>query len=296
VFLVTAATGQQGGATARALLADGRTTRVLVRDPDSAAAKALAAAGAEMVVGDLDDPASLRAACTGARAVFSMQSPVWGATGMDSETERGRGSNLVEAALASGVETFVHSSVSGVGHHREVAGWAEGEWSAFEDYWENKLFTCDLVRNAGFQSFTLVLPSTFMNHQMFDPANFVENRLLTVIAADKLIPLIAVEDIGKASAAAMTDPDRFNGVDLDLAGDLLTMNQVVEVMSRVDGQHYEAVSASIDEAVAAGMNPMQARGVSFQNVLTMPARPEIARSYGLELLDWESYLRQTRSG
>ncbi|WP_237080152.1 NmrA family NAD(P)-binding protein [Myxococcus xanthus] len=64
--LVTAATGRQGGATARALLAEGSTSvRVLVRNPEVPNARALAA-GAEVVVGDLDDLASLRAACAGA--------------------------------------------------------------------------------------------------------------------------------------------------------------------------------------------------------------------------------------
>ncbi|QDF02071.1 NmrA family NAD(P)-binding protein [Myxococcus xanthus] len=65
--LVTAATGRQGGTTARALLAEGSTSvRVLVRNPEVPNARALAAAGAEVVVGDLDDLASLRAACAGA--------------------------------------------------------------------------------------------------------------------------------------------------------------------------------------------------------------------------------------
>src|SRR5690348_6809492 len=165
--LVTAATGRQGGATARALLAGGKTSvRVMVRDPDAPNARALAAAGAEVVVGDLDDPASLRAACAGARAVFSMQSPTLTATGVDFSKERQQGKNLVEAALAGGVGTFVHTATSGVGDHRNVEGWAEGRWKSHEDYWENKLATCELVRSAGFDSWTIVLPSTFMDQPM----------------------------------------------------------------------------------------------------------------------------------
>jgi len=125
----------QGGATARALLADGSTSvRVMVRTPEAPNAKALAAAGAEVVVGDLDDPASLRTACAGARAVFSMQSPIMSATGIDYSKERQQGRNLVEAALAEGVGTFVHTATSGVGDHREVEGWAEGRWKSHEGW------------------------------------------------------------------------------------------------------------------------------------------------------------------
>ena len=57
--LVIGATGQQGGATARHLLERGRTVRALVRDPASPAAMALGRAGADLVMGDLDDPSSL---------------------------------------------------------------------------------------------------------------------------------------------------------------------------------------------------------------------------------------------
>lgn len=138
--LVTAATGRQGGATARALLAEGGTrVRVMVRNPKAPNAKALAAAGAEVVVGDFDEPASLRAACAGARAVFSMQSPLISTTGVDYSKELQQGRNLVEAALAEGVETFVHTATSGVGDHRNVEGWAEGRWKSHETYWRTSL-------------------------------------------------------------------------------------------------------------------------------------------------------------
>lgn len=231
--LVTAATGRQGGATARALLAEGSTSvRVMVRNPEAPTAQALAAAGAEVVVGDLDDPASLRAACAGARAVFSMQSPILSATGVDYSKERQQGRNLVEAALAEGIGTFVHTATSGVGDHRNVEGWAEGRWKSHEEYWENKLATCDLVRNAGFKHWTLILPATFMDHPMLDPTGFVDGRrLITVIRTERPIALIAPEDIGKAAAAAINDPVTFNGVTLQLAGDLLTLPQLAEILA-----------------------------------------------------------------
>ncbi|OHV45251.1 hypothetical protein BCD48_23210 [Pseudofrankia sp. BMG5.36] len=60
------ATGQQGGAVARALLERGRTVHALVRDPDRPAARELRDAGAVVVTGDLDD----RAAMTDTPAVF----------------------------------------------------------------------------------------------------------------------------------------------------------------------------------------------------------------------------------
>ena len=206
--LVTAATGRQGGATARALLQAGTANvRALVRNRDSTSAQALAQAGAQLLVGDLDDPTSLRAACAGARAVFSMQSPIVSETGVDFSKERKQGRNLVEAALAEGVHTFVHTATSGVGDHRNVEGWAEGRWKSHEDYWENKLATCELVRGAGFQSWTIILPGTFMDHAMLDPAGFADGRrLITVIRTDRPLSLIAPQDIKKRRRQRSTRP------------------------------------------------------------------------------------------
>ncbi|QDF03614.1 NmrA family NAD(P)-binding protein [Myxococcus xanthus] len=294
--LVTAATGRQGGATARALLAEGSTpVRVMVRNPKEPNAKALAAAGAEVVVGDLDDPASLRAACAGARAVFSMQSPIISTTGVDYSKELQQGRNLVEAALAEGVETFVHTATSGVGDHRNVEGWAEGRWKSHETYWENKLATCDLVRSAGFKHWTLILPATFMDHPMLDPAGFVDGRrLLTVIRTDQTIALVAPEDIGKAAAAALNNPATFNGVTLQLASDLLTLPQIAEVLSRLDGKEYIVQVSTVEEAVAAGLHPGVAQGLTYMNVAPVLARPEIARSYGLSPMSFETWARKRR--
>lgn len=294
--LVTAATGRQGGATARALLAEGHpSVRVMVRNPDAPNARALAAAGAEVVVGDLDNPASLRAACAGARAVFSMQSPIVSATGVDFSKEREQGKNLVEAAIAEGVDTFVHTATVGVGEHRQVEGWAEGRWKSHEDYWENKFATCERVRNAGFAHWTLLLPGTFMDHAMLDPSGFAEGRrLITVIRTDRPLELIAPEDIGKAAAAAINDPATFHGVTLQLAGELLTLPQVVEILSRLDGKEYVVQSGTAEEAIAAGMHPSVARGLMFVNAAPVLARPEIVRSYGLSPMRFETWARQQR--
>ena len=50
-FLVFGATGQQGGAVARALRAQGREVRAFVRDPHSEKAQALRAAGITLAAG-----------------------------------------------------------------------------------------------------------------------------------------------------------------------------------------------------------------------------------------------------
>jgi len=73
VIAVVGATGAQGGGLVRAILADpagGFSARAIVRDPQSDKARALAALGAEVVAGDIDDEASLTRALQGAWGAY----------------------------------------------------------------------------------------------------------------------------------------------------------------------------------------------------------------------------------
>ena len=77
---------------------------------------ALTALGAEIVVGDLKDPASLATACRGSRAVISTASSVPSSQEGDSiESVDGRGQlNLIAAAEQAGVGHFILVSFPGV--------------------------------------------------------------------------------------------------------------------------------------------------------------------------------------
>src|SRR5258708_12990509 len=68
--LGTGATGQQGGAVARALLSRGHRVKALTRKPDSDAARQLMSAGADLVTGDLGDAASVLKAASGVSTMF----------------------------------------------------------------------------------------------------------------------------------------------------------------------------------------------------------------------------------
>ena len=107
-ILVTGATGAQGGSVARHLLGrGGYTVRCLTRNPDSEKAGALQQAGAEIVRGDLDDPASLRSALDGCQAVFGVTN-FW--EHFNKEYEQGR--NLMDVVAATNsVEHFVFSTL-----------------------------------------------------------------------------------------------------------------------------------------------------------------------------------------
>jgi uncharacterized protein YbjT (DUF2867 family) len=73
IIAVVGATGAQGGGLVRAILSDPDhpfVARAITRDVNSAKARELAALGAEVVAGDVDDPESLRRAFDGAYGAY----------------------------------------------------------------------------------------------------------------------------------------------------------------------------------------------------------------------------------
>lgn len=300
--LVTGATGRQGGATARALRAAGVPVRALVRDPATDRAKAVEALGAELVTGDLHDRDSVIRAAKGARAVFSVQMPAFTADGPDFDGEMTQGVNLVAGAKAAGVPQFVHTSVSGAGQHTETPGWAEGRWAPMEPYYATKAGIQQRVREAGFEHWTLIKPGFFMENFLPSMAFLfprgIEGGLVSVLNPETRLSLAAVDDIGRAAAAAIAGPERFDGVELELASDYLSMTEIAEVLSRALGTQVSAPDMTEEEAFAAGM-PAMGAAHEMMNVAGHPARPQYARDLGIPLTSFEEWAQehmQARTG
>ncbi|WP_151771863.1 NmrA family NAD(P)-binding protein [Streptomyces abyssomicinicus] len=293
--LVTGATGKQGGATARALLAAGVPVRALVRDPATDRAKAVEALGAELVTGDLHDLDSVVRAARGARAVFSVQMPAVTPEGFDFDGEVTQGVNLIEGAKAAGVQQFVYTSATGVGRHTGTPGWAEGRWASLEPPLGAKSTIQDRVRTAGFPHWTLLKPGFFMENFLPSMAFLfprgIEGGLVSVLRPETRLSLVAVDDIGGAAAAAIAAPERFDGVELELASDHLSMKEIAEVLSRAVGTRLSAPDMTEEEAFAAGM-PAMGAGHEWLNVAPQPGRPQYARDLGIPLTSFEEWARR----
>ena len=114
--LVVGSTGVIGRPTIERLLRDGHHVRALIREPSSA--PSLIRLGAEPIVGDLLDPASLGKAADGVDVVVNVSSAI--PTGRDATIDSWRvndavrttgTSNLVTACVGAGVVRLIHTSV-----------------------------------------------------------------------------------------------------------------------------------------------------------------------------------------
>src|SRR5262252_9227549 len=116
--LVVGATGVLGRSVVRALRAKGARVRALA--PSEERACVVAKAGAEPVVADLFDVASLRRAVAGSSAILHLATRIPGADQLrrraawhENDRIRIEGTrNLVELALAESIETLIYPSVT----------------------------------------------------------------------------------------------------------------------------------------------------------------------------------------
>jgi uncharacterized protein YbjT (DUF2867 family) len=222
VVLVTGGTGSQGGATITHLLAAKKVrVRVLTRNLESPKAKSLAARGVELAKGDFEDVASLRTALAGVSAAYSVQQ--WTEKGGTAAEER-NGKRFADAVKASGSPHLVYSSAEGVERNSGLAHY-ESKW-AIEQH----------IRDLGLPA-TILRPVGLMD--AFGVPAMQRGMFLGIFRANFGISLpvqfVATYDIGWFAARALEDPERYAGRVIPLAGDALSIGDIIKTFRTVTG-------------------------------------------------------------
>ena len=220
LILVSGATGKQGGAVARRLLDAGLRVRAMTRKPEGEAARALAARGAEVVRGDLDDPSSLERALAGAWGAFAVQNTWEG--GVVKEEEQGK--RMAEVARKSGVQHYVYTSVGSA--HRKTG----------IPHFDNKWRVEETVRALGFPSHVILRPVFFMENLIGPGFGLPEGKLRIALPPTRTLQMVAVDDIGQYGARAFIRHDELRGKEIDLASDELTLPDAAKMLTEVLGK------------------------------------------------------------
>ena len=216
------ATGRQGGAVTRRLLDGGWRVRALTRSPSSSAARACAAAGADVVQGDMGDRASLDAAFAGADGVYSVQNPF--ESGVDAEVQQGK--NVAAAAHRAKVPHVVYGSAGTGAPGTGVASW------------ESKLEIEAYMRELDLP-LTVLRPMAFMElmtDKAFYPAISTWHVMPKLLGGATLVPCTAVDDVAAVAAIAFAERERFVGRDLPLAADLRSIDECRGIYRQVLGR------------------------------------------------------------
>jgi uncharacterized protein YbjT (DUF2867 family) len=213
-ILVTGATGTQGGAVARELLARGFNVRGLTRNPNSEKAQLLTELGVTVVKGDYDDARSLAAAMQGVHGVFGVT--IWGPYGTEKEVEHGR--QLIDAAKLARVEHFVFTSV------------AEAETQTGIPHFDSKYEVEKILYDSGL-NYSIVRPVEFMNNIHYTKETVMGGVLTDPRDSSKRHQWIAARDIGFFVGEMFDNPDKWIGQSINIAGDEMTIAEYAQVLS-----------------------------------------------------------------
>src|SRR5258705_1655537 len=281
--VVTGSTGNQGGAVARGLLEGGHKVRAVTRDPNSSQAKSLANAGATLVAASLEDTVAITKALEGATSLFAMTTPFGG--GVDAETRQGV--VAADAAKAAGVH-LVFNSVGSANRQTGVP------------HFDSKYEVERHIARIGVRA-TILAPVYFMENLSFGKEQLAQGIYAAALPPTRTLAQVAVADIGAVAVRVLQDAGRFTGKRFDLAGDELTGNDVVAILSRVTGRPFAYYQVPLD-VIRQGMGEDGAKmyewfdrvGFAVDRAALHREFPDVAfhdfESW-VKALDWNAFLQ-----
>lgn len=282
MILVVGATGMLGGTILRRLLERGETVRALVRD--SFAEQTLKDAGAETVLGDLKDPASLPPACEGISTLITTANSA-GRGGVDNiETVDLEGNhNLIEAASRSGVEHFVFVSAEGADPESPVP------------FLRAKGLTSKRLRDSG-MAYTVLVPNLYMD--VWIPlvmlAPVASGRPVTIVGeGTRKHYLVAVDDVA-GFAVATADDEAARNRDLLIGGpEALSWRDVISIFERVNGVRLQVNSLQPGEPMPGFPEAVSGlmAGLEAYDSPAPISRGEAQGTFGVRLTSLEEFLR-----
>ncbi|MBI4248681.1 MAG: NmrA/HSCARG family protein [Elusimicrobia bacterium] len=249
IIAVLGATGAQGGGLVRAILSDKSgqfAARAITRDPGSDKAKALAAAGAEVIQADVDNAASLRAAFQGAYGAYCVTF-FWAHFSPEKELEQAKA--MAEAAKAAGLKHVIWSSLDDT---RKKVPLSDNRMPTLKGKYKVPHFDAKGEADRFFLESgvpaTILLTSFYWDNFIYfgmGPKKGPDGKFSIVLPmGDAKLPGIAAEDIGGCALGVFKKGAALAGKKVGIAGEHLTGAQMAEKFSKALGQPvaYNAVS------------------------------------------------------
>jgi uncharacterized protein YbjT (DUF2867 family) len=306
IICVTGATGAQGGGLVRAILNDQQSefaVRAITRDPNSDKAVALAKLGAQVVKADIDDVESLAKAFEGAYGAFCLTN-YW--EHFSPEKEMAQASNLAEAAKKASVQHVIWSSLDDT---RKFIPLSDDRMPTLMGNYKVPHFDAKGESEKFFTSSGL--PYTIL-HTVFYWDNFIffglgpkrsaDGKLaITFPMADKKLPGIAVEDIGKCAYGIFKAGNEYIGKTVGIAGGHLTGKEMADGLSAVVGEQvvYNDVPPEVYRSFgfpgADDMGNMFQFKRDFEEYYTKSRDISLSRKLNPSLLSFEQWLDKNKA-
>jgi uncharacterized protein YbjT (DUF2867 family) len=301
IIAVVGATGAQGGGLVRAIQRDpagGFTARAVTRDPNSDKAKALASLGAEVVAGDVDDVPSLERAFAGAYGAYCVTF-YW--AHMSPERELAQAKGMAAAAQNAALKHVIWSTLEDT---RRLIPLTDDRMPTLMGKY--KVPHYDAKGEANHYFTDAALPVTLL-HTSFYWDNFINFGMgpkpgpdgalsITLPMADKKLPGMAAEDIGRCAYGVFKRGSSLIGQSVGIVGEMLTGDQMAAGFSKVLGRpvRYQAVSPEVYRGFgfpgADDLGNMFQFKQEFERDYTGARDIELSRSLNPELQTFEEWL------
>jgi uncharacterized protein YbjT (DUF2867 family) len=167
------------------------------------------------------DRHSLDGAMEGAYGVYSVQNGML--AGFDAEVTQGK--NVADAAQAAGVRHVVYGS-AGIGSRTGIPSW------------DAKVAVTEHMRRLELP-LTVLRPEAFMelmSDPAFYPAVGVWHVMPKLMGGRRLVPWLAVDDLGAIAASVFSEPSTYIGADIPLAADVKSIDECRAEWSAVFGK------------------------------------------------------------
>ena len=227
MILVAGSTGGLGSEIVRLLRERGESVRGLVRKTSAPEnVSRLRELGAEPVVGDLKDRASLDAAVGGVKTVISTVTVITTAQEGDSfaDTDSAGNISLIDAAKAAGAEHFIYISF-------DYSRFPSTPLTQAKEAVEEHLMSSGIA-------YTILRPSLFMDiwlgPHLFSDLSSGQAKIYGT--GTGRIPYIAMGDVAKVAVWAATDPSARNVVITFGGPEAITQREVVETFEGTLGK------------------------------------------------------------
>lgn len=304
IIAVVGATGAQGGALVRAIVARGDfAARAITRKPDSDKARALAQLGVEVVAADIDDPASVRKAFAGAHGAFCVTN-FW--EHFSAEKELAQAGNMAKAAKEAGVAHVIWSTFEDT---RLRVPLSDARMPTLKEKYKVPHFDAKGEANQLFSA--AGVPTTLLNTSFYwdnlisfgmGPKKRDDGKLGFVLPmADKKLPGIAAEDIGKCAYGVFAQGGALIGKSVGIAGEHLTGAQMAAALSKAIGQEvvYDYVPPEVYRTFgfpgADDLANMFQYKRDFENEYCAARSIEFSRSVNPELQSFAQWLERNGS-
>ena len=223
-FLITGATGATGGAAAEHLLEQGRRVRAFVHRSDERAEN-LRKRGADIVVGDLLDFDSVRAALKNVDRAYFVY-PI--RPGLVQATAQ-----FAQAAREAGIEAIVNMS--------QVSARSDAKSHSARDHW-----LAEQVLDWSGLNVTHIRPTYFAEWLLYLAPMIRQGAMYAPFTTGRHAP-IAGEDQGRVIAGILQNPQPHRGKVYPLYGPIeLTHEEIAQIVGRVLGRRIEYHSMPIE--------------------------------------------------